>query len=132
MSRKSLLSSIVIEPYTFFMALGFAVTLVPLDQLQQDKICLIQYDEQPDYCIGLSKLQTSEIKLGILTSTSYFGMKVSLIETLPAIIWCLMVGSVCDRFPKTRKYFMIMTAVSVVIRNSLLILNLVFFDTWGE
>ena len=126
------IKSTVIEPYMFFMTLGFAVTLVPLDQLQQDKICLTQYHQSSDYCINFSKSPTSVTKLAILASSSLFSMKVSIIDTLPAIFWCLMIGSVCDRFPKTRKYFMILTAVSVILRDVLVLFNLIFFDTWGE
>lgn len=131
MSLKSVLNSIVIEPFTFFMALGFAVILVPLEQLQQDKICLVHFDQTSDYCLEMSKSPTSDIKLNILTFTSYFGMKVALVDSLPAIIWCLLIGSVCDRYPRTKKYFMIMTALSVFIRNALLLLNVIFFNQWG-
>lgn len=128
----SILNSIVIEPYMFLVALSFAITLIPSDQLQQDKICLYQYNQSADYCLGLSKSPTTPIKIAILASSNVFSLKLALIDSLPAIVWCLLVGSVCDRFPKTRKYFMILTSTSVLIKNTLVLLNLIFFDSWGK
>lgn len=123
--------SITIEPYMFFMILSFIVSEVPIDQLQQDKICLYQYNQKIDYCLELSKLPTSDVKIFVLSANNSFNVNVTIINAITSIIWCLLIGSICDRFPKSQKYFMIMTSVSAIIWNIFLLFNTVYFDSFG-
>lgn len=123
--------SIIVEPYMFFMILSFIILEVPIDQLQQDKICLYQYNQTIDYCLKLSKLPTSDIKIAVLSANNSFNINATIINTITSIIWCLLIGSVCDRFPKSQKYFMIMTSVCAITMNIFLLFNTVYFDSFG-
>ena len=131
MSFTPWIKSIVIEPYLFLMSLTIGMSLVPLEQLQQDKICLIEFNQTVEYCLTMSESVTSDVKLGILARSNTVSQFKAFIDAFPGVIWCLIVGSICDRFPKTRKPFMIATVCSGLVRDSVLLLNLINFYSWG-
>lgn len=132
MAVPSWMKSIVIEPYIFLMGLTIGMSIVPIAQLQQDKICRNEFNQTVDYCIQLSESSTSEMKLAILARSNDFTQVNTIIGTVPAMLWCLIAGSLCDRYPRTRKPFLIATVVSGLVRDSALILNLINFNNWGD
>lgn len=126
------LKSLVIEPYIFLMGVSIATSLVPLEQMQQDKVCRIEFNQTIEYCLKLSESATSDMKIAILARSNNFNQFKAILDAVPSIIWCLVAGSVSDRYPKTRKPFMVATALSGLLRDGLLLLNLVYFNTWGN
>lgn len=126
------IKTIVIEPYIFLMSMTIGMSLLPLEQLQQDKICRIEFNQTLDYCLKMSESSTSEVKLAILARSNNFGQFKTIIDAVPGMFWCLIAGSVADRYPKTRKPFMIATALSGLVRDSALLLNLFNFYNWGN
>ena len=126
------MKSIVIEPYIFLMCLTIGMSFVPLEQLQQDKICVNEFNQTIDFCLKLSESPTSDMKLAILVRSNKFAQFASMFNWIPALMWCLIVGSICDRYPNTRKPFMIATVFSGLLRDAVLILNVINFYNWGN
>lgn len=132
MAFPSWLKSLVIEPYLFLMGISIATSLVPLEQLQQDKVCRIEFNQTIEYCLKLSESATSDTKLAILARSNNFNQFKAIIDAIPSMLWCLVAGSFSDRYPRTRKPFMVATVLSGLVRDGLLILNLINFNNWGN
>ena len=92
---------------------------------------MYQYNQTIGYCLELSKLPTSDVKIAVLSANNSFNINATIINAITSIIWCLLIGSICDRFPKSQKYFMIITSVSAIIMNIFLLFNTIYFDSFG-
>ena len=132
MAVPSWLKSLVIEPYIFLMGMSIAASFVPLEQMQQDKVCRNEFNQTIEYCLKLSESPTSDMKLAILARSNNFNQFKAILDAIPSMLWCLVAGSFSDRYPKTRKPFMIATVLSALVRDGLLILNLINFNNWGN
>lgn len=114
------------------MTISFAITTIAMDQLVQDKICLLDYQQSIQECITLSESKSNPFKLPVLADRNTFNFKYSLLDMIPATIWTLLIGSICDSFPRTKKYFLISTSGSIMIENTLVLINLIFFNEMGK
>ena len=64
------------------------MSLVPLEQLQQDKICVNEFNQTIDFCLQLSESPTSDMKLAILVRSNHFSQFTSMFDWIPALMWC--------------------------------------------
>ena len=119
---------VTIEPYIFFMALSYSG---PIEQMQQDKLCLQTFRQSIDYCLNVSESKTSEMKLSILSQSNTLSLYATITYTTFGVIWCLLIGCLCDKHVKLRKPFLIMAAGSFLFENILGMFQVVFFNELG-
>ena len=119
---------VTIEPYIFFMVLAYSA---PIEQLQQDKLCIQRFHQSIDYCLNVSESKTSEMKLAILSQSNTLSLYATIIYTTFGVIWCLLIGCLCDKHVKLRKPFLIMAPGSILFGNILGMFQVVFFNELG-
>ena len=119
------------EPYVFFMVLSYSVCSIPVEQLQQDKICLQQLNQSIDYCLLASKSEATSIKLSILSQSNMLTLYSTTMETITGIVWCLLTGAICDKHRSLRKIFMVLAPFSLLVGNMLKFINVIFYNQLG-
>lgn len=125
------LREIKVEPYMFFMMMSLSISMVTVQQLIQDKMCKIYHHETDEFCRNLGKSPDSPTKSKILSNLVTFNVIQTILDSLPGIIWALMIGSLCDKYIHGRKIIMILASLSSLIKMVLLILNSLYFSSWG-
>ena len=108
------------EPFLFASGIFISLKVVCLQLLIQDKLCLNQYGQSREFCSNLSTSVDSLIKNQIIGKASYYMTIVIMIQTLPGVLWSLVIGIGCDKFIKGRQIFMLLSIVSGIIDSILM------------
>ena len=125
------LKEIRVEPFMLFLQLSVAVSGITIQQLIQDKLCIQKYHQSVEFCRNLGTSEDSPEKSKILSSLVTFNMIQTILDSLPGIIWALMIGSLCDNYINGRKIIMFLASLSGLIKNFLLIMNTFYFNDWS-
>lgn len=87
-SRKLInaIKSLKVEPFLFLILFGWSVSSIVTQQLIQDKICLLEYNQTPEFCMTLSDADANNdanrenVKSKILSDLVTFNMKNSFVS----------------------------------------------------
>lgn len=102
-----------VEPYIFLSFLSMMIVITPLTQLKQDKICRLKFNRTIDECRNLSKLNPTstdgslDFKSQILIESAELSNYYTIINTLPTLLWVVVLGPWIDRYVKARKLIII-------------------------
>jgi len=119
-----------VEPLIFLFCLQNGLKQIPTTQLLQDKICRFWYNQTHEFCLGMAQMPIVEhsYRCQILTDTAVFSTYQSLLMTIPALLWCLFIGSWVDRYTRGRKIIMIITSLAAIIETLLFLHSSIKFN----
>ncbi|CAG2105249.1 unnamed protein product [Medioppia subpectinata] len=119
---RSLFSTLVLseELGKIFSFLGCIEAIVPLIAISAD------------YCTKLPSMTGAEdtlhIKSDVLTDSTNFNIYYFVLNTVPAVLTIMFIGSWCDTYIKAKKTLLIVGAMACLCESVILILNDYFFD----
>jgi stalled ribosome rescue protein Dom34 len=116
------------ELLVFFHFLAASLRNTAIHQLQQDKICMQNFNETEDFCHFLSSKTSSELKDEILASVAQYSMYREFIVMGPGIVTSLFVGIFCDRYRKGKKLSLVSTSFAQLFETVLLLINTFYMD----
>ena len=123
-----------IEPFAFLFVLGNALQDISSSQLIQDKICLIKYNQTPDFCIGVSELKNTgepaanNTKSLILSDLAQFNIYSNLLGSLPSFFYVLFIGSWSDSYIHGRKISLLLGTLGYIGQFAILLMNAIKFE----
>ncbi|XP_054156950.1 thymic stromal cotransporter homolog, partial [Oppia nitens] len=105
---------------------------VPVEQLVEDKYCLITYGLNRTYCLNLPTMNDTDdylhMKSQILGDATQYTLYGTLILTIPSIVAALFVGSWTDKYAGAKKILMIAGALNGIAEAVILMFNIYFYD----
>lgn len=129
------IKTLKVEPFLLMSILSLSLTMVPVQQLIQDKVCLYEFNQKVSFCLKMSELDSDQypIKSDILAKSAIYKMIQTVIIVAPCIVWSMFVGSWCDKYLIGRKIVMCFCGLSALVESVFMILNAVYFDAgeWG-
>ena len=126
------IKNLKVEPYVLLYIFACDVYSVVSALLLQEKLCRNVYHRSKEFCIDLNEINPEDdpdnYKDQILAVSAQFNLYLTLISTLPTLMWCLFFGPWIDKYIHGSKVLMCATSLSGIIESTLLIVNAVYFD----
>ena len=110
------------------MLFSWSLSVLSVQQLMQDKICIHHYNQSKSYCHDLGLSPEDSIKSSILSDAVNYAVYGTILETIPMVIYAISMGPFCNKYIFGRKMFMMCGVFSCVVRDILMITNSIFFD----
>ncbi|KAI1304986.1 hypothetical protein HDE_01721 [Halotydeus destructor] len=131
-SAKQLVKILTVEPFLFFIYLAITAKQDTYTQFYQDKVCLVNRQLSNEVCnfVSTSKdVQYLEDKTAIVNEANAIGAYQSLIQTVPAIIYAIMLAPWADKVKGARRSLMIATALGQILDSTIGIISVIYEDT---
>lgn len=122
-----LVKHLYVEPFLLLYMFGYALSSMAVSQLVQDKLCRVDYDQTPQFCISINSQDFDHggegIKSQIITKSNYITLYRTLLSTLPCIIWVIFLGPWSDTYVNGRKYILIAGGLAAALESLILVVN---------
>lgn len=93
---RAILSSVAVEPVMLLDGLGYSVMIVFVENLQMDKICMVNLNLTAEVCNNLSQYEEENIKMQQYFSV--FGMYNGIIMAFIPLFFILFMGAWSDKY----------------------------------
>lgn len=121
------LSTLRVEPFLFLYMCGYSLSAMAVSQLVQDKLCRVNYEQPPSFCLSINSADfdhaAETIKSNIIKDSTYITLYRTILSTLPCMIWVLFLGPWTDNYINGRKYIMIVGAIASALESLILLIN---------